>query len=102
MTPLTFGLFGQIKDIPPRSPPHTPFRSRSSSADEKSGLCMTPLSPLTVPIAGQSEPKFNATVDLIREEHIKAANEAIHNPEIRKEVEEEIENGSKRVGTGGL
>ncbi|KAF5366552.1 hypothetical protein D9758_008990 [Tetrapyrgos nigripes] len=91
MTPLTFGLFGQIKDIPPRSPPHTPLRSRSSSADEKSGLCMTPLSPLTVPIAGQSEPKFNATVDLIREQHIKAANEAIHNPEIRNELEEEIE-----------
>ncbi|KAK7438071.1 Aspartokinase [Stygiomarasmius scandens] len=91
MTPLTLGLFGQIKDIPPRSPPDTPTRSRSSSADEKISSYMTPLSPLTVPVAGQAEPKFNPTVDMIREQHCAAAKESIQNPEIRKELEEEID-----------
>ncbi|KAJ3748046.1 Aspartate/glutamate/uridylate kinase [Lentinula detonsa] len=82
-----FGLFGQIKDMP-HSPPETPRRSRSSSAEDASLMSLTPL---TVPQRGQALPSFNVTVDMIRQEHLKAAADFISDPDIRKELEEEVD-----------
>ncbi|KAJ3831825.1 Aspartate/glutamate/uridylate kinase [Lentinula raphanica] len=87
MSPYSFGLFGQLKDMP-HSPPETPRRSRSSSAEDASMISLTPL---TVPQRGQSLPSFNVTVDLIRQEHFKAAADFISDPDIRKELEEEVD-----------
>lgn len=87
MSPYPLGLFGQIKDMP-HSPPETPRRSRSSSAEDANALSLTPL---TVPQRGQIMPTFNTTVDLIRQEHFKAAADFISDPEIRQELEEEVD-----------
>jgi aspartate kinase len=46
---------------------------------------------LIIPKAGQALPKFNVTVDLIREQHIEAARASVRDPDIRGELEEEIE-----------
>jgi aspartate kinase len=40
---------------------------------------------------GQTLPEFNATVDLIRSEHLAAAKASIETPEILQELEAEIE-----------
>ncbi|KAF8828288.1 hypothetical protein HHX47_DHR4000958 [Lentinula edodes] len=87
MSPYPLGLFGQIKDMP-HSPPETPRRSRSSSAEDANALSLTPL---TVPQRGQIMPTFNTTVDLIRQEHFKAAADFISDPDIRQELEEEVD-----------
>ena len=75
-TPINggLGLFGHSKDPSQSSPPWTPFGSISEHA-------FTPASP-----------SFNATVDLIRQEHFTAARESIQDADILKELEEEIEN----------
>ncbi|KAJ3894540.1 Aspartate/glutamate/uridylate kinase [Lentinula edodes] len=86
-SPYPLGLFGQIKDMP-HSPPETPRRSRSSSAEDANALSLTPL---TVPQRGQIMPTFNTTVDLIRQEHFKAAADFISDPDIRQELEEEVD-----------
>ncbi|KAG7088718.1 hypothetical protein E1B28_012686 [Marasmius oreades] len=87
-TPHGLGLFGQVKEMPSSpSLPSSP-RSRSSSGHETNPLS---LSPLTVPSAGQTTVTFNVTVDLIREEHYKAAKESIEDEDIRKELEEEVD-----------
>ncbi|KAF9265345.1 aspartate kinase [Marasmius fiardii PR-910] len=88
-TPGGFGIFGQVKESPysPQLPGSPPSR-RSFSENEGNPLS---LSPLTVPSAGQTTVTFNVTVDLIREEHYKAAKESIQDVEIRKELEEEID-----------
>ncbi|KAJ3852636.1 Aspartate/glutamate/uridylate kinase [Lentinula lateritia] len=87
MSPYPLGLFGQIKDMP-HSPPETPRRSRSSSAEDANAISLTPL---TVPQRGQIMPTFNTTVDLIRQEHFKAAADFISDPDIRQELEEEVD-----------
>lgn len=88
-SPYSLGLFGQVKDMP-QSPPETPTtRSRSSSAEKLNGTFS--LSPLTVPQRGQSLPAFNTTVDLIRQEHYKAAEDFISDPDIRKELQGEVD-----------
>ncbi|KAJ4466999.1 Aspartate/glutamate/uridylate kinase [Lentinula aciculospora] len=88
MSPYS-GLFGQSKDMP-HSPPETPRRSRSASAEDAAAAAAS-LTPLTVPQRGQTIPAFNTTVDLIRQEHFKAAADFISDPDIRQEFEEEVD-----------
>ncbi len=67
----------------------SPVRSRSTSDHQRQTFnCLAPLS---VPQAGQELPVYNVTVDLIRQEHINAARESVRDPDIRKELEAEIE-----------
>ncbi|KAF9226234.1 aspartate kinase [Gyrodon lividus] len=85
MTPVTNGMFGRPSEAP--SP-----RTRSSSSPRSSSpTSIHSLTPLTTPQAGQSFPEFNATVDLIRSEHLAAAKASIESPEILHELEAEIE-----------
>ena len=46
---------------------------------------------LTPQEQSSSLPEFNSTVDLIRSEHIAAAQESVRDPEILRELEDEIE-----------
>ncbi|KIY61670.1 aspartate kinase [Cylindrobasidium torrendii FP15055 ss-10] len=61
------GLFGRIGD-PSQSPPFRPFE---------------PSTPVP--------PDFMGTIDLIRQEHVKAARDSITDPDILRELEREIE-----------
>ncbi|KAF9067065.1 Aspartate/glutamate/uridylate kinase [Rhodocollybia butyracea] len=90
MSPFSFGMFGSAVRDMPQSPPETPRRSRSSSA-ENATVNVHSLTPLTVPQRGQTLPAFNATVDLIRHEHFKAAEDCISDPDIRRALEEEVD-----------
>ncbi|KAF9457925.1 Aspartate/glutamate/uridylate kinase [Collybia nuda] len=91
-TPVTRGLFGAGHDGT-QSPPMSPQpRSRSSpGSTSPQNFTSLALSPLTVPQAGQRLPEFNVTVDLIRQEHLKAARESVRDPDILEELEEEID-----------
>ncbi|KAF4616568.1 hypothetical protein D9613_008733 [Agrocybe pediades] len=74
---------------PPTSPSQ-PNRSRSSSgAASKSLFALTPLN--NDSDAEDTRPEFAITIDLIREEHVEAARSSIRDPDILKELEEEIE-----------
>ncbi|KAG6813262.1 hypothetical protein H0H92_012676 [Tricholoma furcatifolium] len=78
------GLFGAGAGIDgSQSPP--PSRGRSTPPASFSGL--TPLASAT----GHSLPEFNATVDLIRDEHIKAAKSSVRDPELLNELLQEID-----------
>ncbi|OJA09487.1 hypothetical protein AZE42_05855 [Rhizopogon vesiculosus] len=72
------GTFGRSTETSPSTPR---IRSFPSSP---------PSSPLTSPQAGQAQPGFNVTVDLIRSEHITAAKASIQNTEILLNLEAEI------------
>ncbi|KIJ15113.1 aspartate kinase [Paxillus involutus ATCC 200175] len=85
MTPLTNGMFGRPSEVPS---PRTRSSSSPRSPSPTSALAFTPL---YTPQAGQSSPEFNATVDLIRFEHLEAAKASIETPEILQELEAEIE-----------
>ncbi|KAF5389781.1 hypothetical protein D9757_006015 [Collybiopsis confluens] len=87
MSPSLSSMLSQRMEMP-HSPPQTPQR-RSSSAEQYSNLLT--LSPLTIPQRGQAVPAFNATVDLIRQEHFKAAADFISDHDIRAEFEAEVE-----------
>ncbi|KAG5634927.1 hypothetical protein H0H81_000303 [Sphagnurus paluster] len=86
-TPITRGLFGAGYDGT-QSPPLAPQRGRTTPPGG-SFSALTPLAQL-----GQSSPlpEFNATVDIIRDEHVKAAKESVRDPEILEELLQEIEN----------
>lgn len=72
-----------------RSENDTPYR-RGSSSGSASPPAMSPSS--SQPGQGQSSlPEFNSTVDLIRSEHLAAARASVRDPEILKELEDEIE-----------
>ncbi|KAK1221736.1 Aspartokinase [Marasmius sp. AFHP31] len=71
------GLFSS-----PPSIPGTPSRNRSFSWDN----CPTSNSPN----CGELQMEFNATVDLIKQEHFIAARDAIEDLHIRQELEDEI------------
>lgn len=91
-TPVTRGLFGAGYDgsqSPPRSPQPRGRLTPNSSPQNFTGLTLTPL---TVPQVGHAQPEFNVTVDIIREEHLKAANASVRDPDILEELVEEIEN----------
>lgn len=71
--------------------PDTPNR-RGSSSGSASPPAMSPLT--AQPGQGRpssSLPEFNQTVDLIRSEHVTAAKASVRDPEILKELEDEIE-----------
>ncbi|KAH7924381.1 aspartate kinase [Leucogyrophana mollusca] len=91
MTPLTNGMFGRAEDTPGVSSPGTPRGRSSSSPRSSSPPSMFPLTPLTTPQAGQSHPEFNTTVDIIRSEHMVAAQTSIRDPDILQELAAEIE-----------
>ncbi|KAF7971348.1 hypothetical protein HWV62_21366 [Athelia sp. TMB] len=64
-------------------------RGRGSSSPRSSPPAS--YTPLTVPQPGQSVPAFNATVDLIRSEHMTAAKSHVRDPVLLAELEDEIE-----------
>ncbi|KAG2367245.1 Aspartate/glutamate/uridylate kinase [Suillus spraguei] len=84
MTPSINGIFRRSSETSPNSPMR---RSSPSPSSPSTG----PLTPLITPQAGQSQPEFNVTVDLIRSEHLNAAKASINNPEILQELETEID-----------
>lgn len=84
MTPSINGIFGRSSETSPNSPMR---RSSPSPSSPSTG----PLTPLIAPQAGQSQPEFNVTVDLIRSEHLNAAKASVNNPEILQELEAEID-----------
>lgn len=102
-TPIHYrGLFGRTygyssdgSHSPPNDSPD--LRSRSSSSNGKhsgGGLFgFTPLSGANTPGTPREPlPAFHATVDVIKEEHFKAARANIQDPEILAELEDEIDN----------
>lgn len=91
-TPVSRGLFGagSYGSDNSHSPPTSPkVRSRSSRSSSP-----TPLFGFT-PINGNStvetQPDFSITVDIIRNEHVAAARRSINDPNLLKELEDEIE-----------
>lgn len=86
-TPLTKGLFGvrsssNISDHS-QSPPTSPRPRSSRSGSPQPLFGMTPM--------GEQKPEFSATVELIRAEHFSAARACIQDPDLRRELEEEID-----------
>jgi aspartate kinase len=90
-TPFTNGLFRGVSYSEAPSAPDSPRARSSSSTRSASPTPLSSLTPLTVPQAGQTSPKFNATVDLIRTEHLLAARTSVRDPYILEELEAEIE-----------
>ena len=91
-TPVTRGLFGanNVQDgSPPASPPPRDRTPPNNPSTSSSGFSLTPLA---VPLTGQPLPEFNATVDIIREEHLKTASASVRDPNILQELIQEIEN----------
>ncbi|KAJ2913805.1 hypothetical protein MD484_g6618, partial [Candolleomyces efflorescens] len=78
---------------PPRSPkPRSSRSSRSSSPQRHSLFGFTPVNGNGAGSGkGTPLPAFHATVDLIKEEHFKAARASIEDPEILEELEDEID-----------
>jgi aspartate kinase len=86
----TYGYGSDGSQSPPNDSPN--LRSRSSSAVGKNGgglFGFTPMNGTTTP--RDPPPEFHATVDLIKEEHFKAARANIQDPEILAELEDEID-----------
>ncbi|KAF8632152.1 hypothetical protein AX17_004894 [Amanita inopinata Kibby_2008] len=87
-TPVTRSLFGSSTNSPPTSPS---LRSESSPCPPS----LQPFTPFSRPNglshSNESLPDFIATVDVLRQEHITAAQASIRDPEILKELEAEIE-----------
>ncbi|PPQ82253.1 hypothetical protein CVT26_009970 [Gymnopilus dilepis] len=98
-TPITRGLFGvggasTNGNTSDHSPPRTPdsnYRSRSSSSPSPAPASVFGFTPLSDAQQPESVPDFHHTVDLIRQEHFTAARAAIQDPDILKELEEEID-----------
>jgi aspartate kinase len=91
-TPFNRSIFGSNGYDGSQSPPPPQSRGRSSSSGSAGGVQQGfSLTPLTIPSAGQPQPEFNATVDLIREEHVKAARESIKDPLILEEILAEVD-----------
>ncbi|KAF9486244.1 aspartate kinase [Pholiota conissans] len=87
-TPVTRGLFGVYGGDQNGSPPTSPkTKARSSrSASPQPVFGFTPLNG-----AKETQPDYSITVDLIRSEHVTAARASISDPDLLKELEEEIE-----------
>ncbi|KDR68344.1 hypothetical protein GALMADRAFT_78766 [Galerina marginata CBS 339.88] len=96
VTPVSRGLFGvgggingngrDVSQSPPTSPKPRSRSSRSASPQPLFGF-----TPLNEPQPVETQPEFHVTVDLIRQEHLVAARSSIHDPEILKELEDEID-----------
>jgi aspartate kinase len=67
------------------SPPTPTSRDRSGSSPHSSSF-----DGFTA-LVDRSDPEFNITIELIRQEHFSAAAEAIKDPDIRQELEDEVE-----------
>ena len=82
-TPVSMGLFGargyRSNSVHSQSPPMTPT--------EVGLFSFIPLNET----APAELPGYHATVDLIRSEHLVAARSSVRDPEILKELQEEIE-----------
>ena len=83
-TPVSRGLFGtggyRSRSNSSQSPPMTPTEARSFN-----------FIPLIEPTPAESLTGYHVTVDLIRSEHLAAARSSVRDPEILKELQEEIE-----------
>ena len=98
-TPITRGLFGvggasTNGNTSDHSPPRTPdsnYRGRSSSSPSPAPASVFGFTPLNDAQQPENVPDFHHTVDLIRQEHFTAARAAIQDPDILKELEEEID-----------
>ncbi|TFK22168.1 aspartate kinase [Coprinopsis marcescibilis] len=97
-TPTTSyrGLFGRTyhygsdgSQSPPTSPKSQSRSSRSSSPQRNGLFGFTPIN--NSEAKKTNMPDFHATVDLIKEEHFKAARGSVRDPEILSELEEEID-----------
>ncbi|KAG5645489.1 hypothetical protein DXG03_005897 [Asterophora parasitica] len=88
-TPVTRGLFGAGYDGS-QSPPLSPQVNRGRSTPPAGFSALTPLANNSH--STQTLPEFNATVDIIRDEHVKAANASVRDPRILEELLQEIEN----------
>ena len=93
VTPVSRALFGirghsscasDHSQSPSKSPEQV--RTRPPSPTLLSGF-----TPLNVPASVETLPEYHLTVDLIRREHLAAARSSVHDPDILKELEEEIE-----------
>lgn len=101
-TPIHYrGLFGRTygyssdgSHSPPNDSPNLRSRSTSSSGKNAGGVFgFTPLSGAATPGTPREPlPAFHATVDIIKEEHFKAARANIQDAEILAELEDEIDN----------
>lgn len=88
MTPVTKSVFGS-STTPPQStsPPSSPrARNGSSARDGSPTTSFGGFTPMTPP-----PPDFHATADIIRQEHLKAARASVQDPDIRRQLEDEIE-----------
>ncbi|KAG2003563.1 aspartate kinase [Coprinopsis cinerea AmutBmut pab1-1] len=78
----------RVSQSPP-SPRSVDGRSSGSSSPRRNGILG--FTPLNGDSAKSALPEFHATVDLIKDEHFKAARSSIRDPEILAELEEEID-----------
>ncbi|KAF5338091.1 hypothetical protein D9611_014192 [Ephemerocybe angulata] len=96
-TPIHYrGLFGRTYGYGSdgsQSPPTAPrSRSSSSSSPKGNGSGLFGFTPINGSSGKQQAlPAFHSTVDVIKEEHFKAARASIEDPEILAELEEEID-----------
>ncbi|KAF8647221.1 hypothetical protein AX16_006841 [Volvariella volvacea WC 439] len=94
MTPISRGIITESLQSPPQSPRP---RSRSGNGSPYFGNGLQGFSALSGSSGngnGHAVPpgqEFNATVELIRHEHIIAARTCVRNPDLRRELEDEIE-----------
>ncbi|KAI0701996.1 aspartate kinase [Cytidiella melzeri] len=73
------GIFGRFHSSQPPTPAGT--GARPSPKTDSSGITTSNI----------FETSFNRTVDILRSEHLTAARASVHDPEILKELEDEIE-----------
>lgn len=79
VTPNGSGIFSPNGNMSPRP------RSKSSPRSD------TAFGTLAMSSAPPEKPSFNATVDILRTEHLAAARSSVSDPDILKELKEEIE-----------
>jgi hypothetical protein len=85
------GLFGVRANGQSQSPPRTPVEAGTRSSGPPSPTSLFKFIPLNESASAESLPEYHMTVDLIQREHFIAANSSIRDPEILKELKDEIE-----------
>ncbi|KAF8804599.1 aspartate kinase [Phlegmacium glaucopus] len=93
VTPVSRGLFG-IRGLSSSASDHSQSPPRSPREVHTRPPSPTPLcgfTPLNGPAPVETLPEYHVTVDLIRREHLVAARSSVRDPDILKELEEEIE-----------
>lgn len=94
-TPVSIGLFGKglsssVSDHS-QSPPRSPEEVRPRSSGPPSPAPLFSFTPLNGSGPAETLPEYHATIGLIRREHLVAARSSVRDPDILKELEEEIE-----------